>query len=330
MAKEDNAPDPRGPRTPTTPGSTTNADKKRWNLTPMWQDPYNPPSPGDPYFQDWVKANPDYYSYYGMTDPNAGQPAPGPSQTKTTPPAAPKTYTYDEALAWTQQQAQSLWGKQLTTSDIDAIKRDLGFTPGAPINEDAGPKITAWLTAHKPAATGTGTPPPNPNGGLVPPDGTYDVPPPGLPPNVNVGDEPIYHQAAPFTAPTAQDLLQDPSYKFRFDQGINAIQSDRAARGILNSGGTAKDLLGYGQDFASQEYKNVWDRSLQGYLTNVETQNNSPYTFARSAYDTNRQFAQGQANFDYQSSYNAWVQAYNQWRNSRNDAFDQKWRIANG
>lgn len=31
-----------------------------YNTTPQWQDSLNPPSPGDPYWADWAKANPTY------------------------------------------------------------------------------------------------------------------------------------------------------------------------------------------------------------------------------------------------------------------------------
>lgn len=59
---------------------------------------------------------------------------------------------------------------------------------------------------------------------------------------------------------TGQDIYNDPSYQFRLQQGQDAIQSSAAARGGLLSGATLKALQGYGQDMASQEYQNAYNR----------------------------------------------------------------------
>ena len=59
---------------------------------------------------------------------------------------------------------------------------------------------------------------------------------------------------------TGQDIYSDPSYQFRLQQGQDAIQSSAAARGGLLSGATLKALQGYGQDMASQEYQNAYNR----------------------------------------------------------------------
>lgn len=59
---------------------------------------------------------------------------------------------------------------------------------------------------------------------------------------------------------TGQDIYDDPSYQFRLQQGQDAIQSGAAARGGLLSGATLKALQGYGQDMASQEYQNAYNR----------------------------------------------------------------------
>ena len=59
---------------------------------------------------------------------------------------------------------------------------------------------------------------------------------------------------------SGQDIYNDPSYQFRLQQGQDAIQSSAAARGGLLSGATLKALQGYGQDMASQEYQNAYNR----------------------------------------------------------------------
>lgn len=52
----------------------------------------------------------------------------------------------------------------------------------------------------------------------------------------------------------------DPSYQWRFNQGMNAVLQSNAARGMLNSGNTLSDLVAYGQNMASTEYANQFKR----------------------------------------------------------------------
>lgn len=63
-------------------------------------------------------------------------------------------------------------------------------------------------------------------------------------------------------APTLSDLQLDPSYKFRLDQNLGAIENSAAARGMQLSGSTLKDLSRFSQDFASQEYGNAYSRFM--------------------------------------------------------------------
>lgn len=68
---------------------------------------------------------------------------------------------------------------------------------------------------------------------------------------------------------TMADFQADPGYAFRMQQGLQAIQGSAAARGGLLSGGVMKDLSGYSQGLASQEYGNAFNR--------FETQNQDRY-----------------------------------------------------
>jgi len=52
----------------------------------------------------------------------------------------------------------------------------------------------------------------------------------------------------------------DPGYAFRLSEGLKALERSAAARGGLLSGGTGKALQRYGQDLASQEYGNAFQR----------------------------------------------------------------------
>jgi len=58
----------------------------------------------------------------------------------------------------------------------------------------------------------------------------------------------------------------DPSYQFRLGEGLKALDRQAAARGGLISGGALKAAQRYGQDFASQEFGNAYNRlaSLAG------------------------------------------------------------------
>jgi hypothetical protein len=59
---------------------------------------------------------------------------------------------------------------------------------------------------------------------------------------------------------TLSDFHKDPGYQFRMDQGTQALERSAAARGGLMSGGTGKALQQYGQDYATGEYSNAYNR----------------------------------------------------------------------
>lgn len=56
------------------------------------------------------------------------------------------------------------------------------------------------------------------------------------------------------------DFQQDPGYQFRLNQGLENINSQMAGKGLLNSGAALKALQRYGQDYASSEYQNAYNR----------------------------------------------------------------------
>lgn len=72
-----------------------------------------------------------------------------------------------------------------------------------------------------------------------------------------------------FTAPTALTEQNDPGYQARLNLGATTLQNSAAARGSVLTGGTAKALDTYAQDYASNEYSNVYNRALQSYGTNA-------------------------------------------------------------
>jgi hypothetical protein len=56
------------------------------------------------------------------------------------------------------------------------------------------------------------------------------------------------------------DFEQDPGYAFRQSEGMKALERSSAARGNLLSGSTMKGIQRFGQDLASQEYGNAFNR----------------------------------------------------------------------
>lgn len=69
----------------------------------------------------------------------------------------------------------------------------------------------------------------------------------------------------PFRAPTMEDVYADPSYQSRLREGQGALERSAAAQGTLRTGGTLKDILKYGQDYAAGEYQNIYDRALRAH-----------------------------------------------------------------
>jgi len=56
------------------------------------------------------------------------------------------------------------------------------------------------------------------------------------------------------------DFEQDPGYAFRQAEGMKALERSASARGMLSSGSTLKGITRFGQDLASQEYQNAFNR----------------------------------------------------------------------
>lgn len=59
---------------------------------------------------------------------------------------------------------------------------------------------------------------------------------------------------------TLADFTRDPGYDFRMAEGARALDRSAAARGGVLSGGALRGVTRYGQDFASGEYQNAYNR----------------------------------------------------------------------
>jgi hypothetical protein len=65
------------------------------------------------------------------------------------------------------------------------------------------------------------------------------------------------------STPTGEQVLaQDPGYAFRLQQGQLALSRAEAAGGGVGSGGALKAAAQYGQDYASSEYNNAFNRFM--------------------------------------------------------------------
>jgi hypothetical protein len=98
-------------------------------------------------------------------------------------------------------------------------------------------------------------------------------------------------QAGSFNAPSYQgesfqfDFEADPGYQFRLNEGMRALEGSAAARGGLGGGQNQKDLLQYGQGFASNEFGNAYNRARGAF----ENDRN----FGRSNFESDRGFGYG-------------------------------------
>ena len=68
------------------------------------------------------------------------------------------------------------------------------------------------------------------------------------------------------------DFFSDPSYEFRQQEGINALDRSAASRGRVLSGAQDRAVTRYASDLASQEYGNAFNRAKTTFDTNLNTQ----------------------------------------------------------
>jgi hypothetical protein len=68
-----------------------------------------------------------------------------------------------------------------------------------------------------------------------------------------------------------EDLSMDPGYAFRLTEGQKALERSAAARGGLLSGSMLKGTQRFGQDLASQEYMNAFNRAQAQLGTRLGT-----------------------------------------------------------
>jgi hypothetical protein len=130
------------------------------------------------------------------------------------------------------------------------------------------------------------------------------------------------------------DYQADPGYNFRMSEGLKALDRTAAARGGLLSGAALRGATRYGQDMASQEYTNAYNRyntnrenilnpllsiSGKGQLTANEL-GNAGQAYATSAGNAYMNAGDARAS-GYMGSAKAWNQAIGGVTNALNQGF---------
>lgn len=210
-------------------------------------DPYatpyaSAPPPSDPWSSDEANAATAQFQQFLSTHPGYGDSSDGLRQ-------------YQALRQQGQSHDAALSGAFSSLGWVDRAPAPTAPPPGpAPTAGPApGPTLIDSGTPGQPLPAPTAPPP----GSTV---GAYTPPPAYVkPPAFSYGD---------FVAPTGDDVLNDPGYGFELGQGIQAIGAKNAALGTLNTGGTIKDFMGFGQNLASTKYNDLFNRKLTGYQTN--------------------------------------------------------------
>ena len=101
--------------------------------------------------------------------------------------------------------------------------------------------------------------------------GLGSTPSPYVNPTWTGGPAPTAPALTQFTAPTLAELKASPGYQARLDAGLYGENSSAAAKGSVLSGGAQQELAQYGQNFASNEYSNLFGQKLAGTQANNAT-----------------------------------------------------------
>lgn len=71
------------------------------------------------------------------------------------------------------------------------------------------------------------------------------------------------------TVPIQERFQADPAYQFQQEEGIRNLMQQHAASGLLESGASLRDVLGFSQNLASQSYGDYYNRQ-QGLFSNYQ------------------------------------------------------------
>jgi hypothetical protein len=187
------------------------------------------------------------------------------------PAAPPAPNTVDAFQAW----ATPRYGRAATPAELDQIRTGAGISGGvngvwSPEEFGKAQTYADTLASQQgwPGAAAPGSP--SAPGGesyfpeFTPP--TYEKFPEFQAPAPFSYDAFSYQ---PFKAPTLEDAQKEPGYAFARDEGLKGVEASAAARGMLRTGGSLKDLFSWGNKFAEQNYGNVYNRAADTYDRNA-------------------------------------------------------------
>lgn len=137
------------------------------------------------------------------------------------------------------------------------------YVPPAPAPVPTAPATPSTTPANPPLTEGEVVVS-NQGGGNRPRGGGNQGYPGMNGPVFNLPGAPVF-DAPEFVRPTQADAYNEPGYQFRVRAGNEALERSAAARGVLRTGGTLRDIAEYNQNFAAQEYGNVFNRALSAY-----------------------------------------------------------------
>ncbi len=290
-------------------------------------DPTDAGNPDSPFYQNPDWAPPEGYVYNGWVWKN-GQPTLDPTNTPGTPGYDPNAPSLHQPINPNfQQQVQG--AEQQVRDNITGGAPPTGGSGGGGTSGPAGPNLTSPFPIGAP-----GVPQPIGQPGFVQPGAPVNYkPPPPL-------------ALKPWQAPSIDQALNDPGYQFRTQEGQRQLQNWAGARGTLNDSSTAKALQDYGQQSASQEYQNVWNRDfgawqgqnaadLQNYNTNYQTQYTDPYAIsagqasAQNAFNlTNTQQANAATQTNYQDEFQKWLAQFGVFQDQRDSTWNKNFQYA--
>lgn len=263
-----------------------------------------------------------------MWDPNTGQDdgldGPPPSQGAPNPgtPGDPNAITRQQVLdayyAWTGRTPD-----QISEEEIQGAMGHPGGIGALNTFMANSPEGKAYTARNR---GGQQTPPPGPG---APPPGSYDwqAPPPawdfgGWQGSAPGFTPPTYTPPPAFQEPDYEAALNEGGYLFERNEGTRAMEQAAAAKGVLNGGGTLKDINAWGQNYATTRVNDVRNRAKDTYMINYGTQYADPYKYAyqaaldsflgrNSQWQTQGQVGQRQNETDWMHAYTPWNDTWN-------------------
>lgn len=169
--------------------------------------------------------------------------------------------------------------------------------------------------------------------------GTFTAPTPNALPNVPTANLPPFPTLPKWNPTDPTSFQSDPQYVFNKGQGLAGVQQSAAARGLLNSGGTLKDIAQWTGDYANNYFNDVDTRRRNDYATDIQTQYIMPWEAAyRSAldalgpqmtgYTTNAAATQRGNELDYSNAWNRFLFGYDVFRDQRDSTFNKAYQLA--